>query len=181
MTKLKLIFFSLLCLVSISLSAQNSSDLQPRPLRFAWGANLAGGIELSGHNMSTMGINGEFGLQYRWVRFFGASAEANFTVGTSSRIYPLSVVFRTDFSNTRKLVFLDLRGGLALVYKDNEGQQSQPYGSAGIGVTLANGKNFASHLIIGYTYVGQDECMRGERRLDCPGISYASMRLGLSF
>jgi hypothetical protein len=180
MTRIKLFIFSLLCIASLSLSAQTNSDTQ-RPLSFAWGANLNGGVELSSHDMSTLGINGEFGLRYRWIRFLGASAEADITIGNSARVYPLSVVFRTDFSNTQKLLFLDLRGGAALLYHEDDSQETQPYASAGLGVTLAHGKTFASHLIIGYTYIGQDECMRGERRLSCPGMSYASVRLGLAF
>jgi hypothetical protein len=179
MNRLKCIVIALLCLISYSTYAQTEST--PRPLRFAWGANLSGGVEVSNHNMSTLGINGEFGLQYRWVRFLGASAEANITIGNSARIYPISMVFRTDFSNTQKLLFLDVRGGMALVYNEDNSQESQPYASGGVGVTLAHGKTFASHLIIGYTYVGRDECTRGERLLKCPGMSYATMRLGLSF
>jgi len=67
------------------------------PLQFAWGANIDGAVELSGHNMSTFGLNGEFGLQYRWIRFLGASAEADITIGNSSRLYPFSVVFSHRF------------------------------------------------------------------------------------
>lgn len=182
MTRIKLIILALFCSLCVSAVAQSdSSDNTPQPLRFAWGANLSGGAELSGHNMSTLGLNGEFGLEYRWIRFLGASAEANITIGNSARLYPLSLIFRTDFSNTRKLLFLDARGGVALLYPEEGEQQTQPYASAGLGINLAHGKNFASHIIVGYTYVGQDQCHRGERLLNCPGISYASVRFGLSF
>lgn len=176
---LKIIIISLVCLVGKTSFAQENTN--PRPLRFAWGAGLNGGVELSGHDMSTLGINGEFGMSYKFIRFLGASAEANIIVGSSARVYPLSLVFRTDFSNTQKLLFADVRGGLALLYHEDNTQENSAYASAGIGITLAHSKSFSSHLIIGYTYVGQDICSLGDRLRKCPGISYASMRLGLSF
>jgi hypothetical protein len=181
MTKLKIVIAALLCLVGIAASAQSKDNNTARPLRFAWGANFTGGVELSEHNMSTIGINGEFGLQYRWIRFVGASAEGNIVIGNSSRVYPISAVFRTDFSNTQKLLFMDLRGGVALLYHEDDSQENTPYASAGLGVTLAHGKTYSSHIIIGYSYVGQETCTFGERLRKCPGISYVTMRLGLAF
>jgi hypothetical protein len=176
--QIKIAIITLLSLIGLSAAAQSNT---PRPLRFAWGANFEGGAEMSGHNMSTIGINGEFGLQYKWIRFVGASAQADITVGNSSRIYPLSLVFRTDFSNTQKLLFLDVRGGMALLYHEDDSRENSAYGSAGIGITFAHSKKFSSHLIVGYSYVGQDICSQGERLRKCPGISYATMRLGLAF
>ena len=179
MSRLKILVFSILSLTGLIASAATLDDT-PRPLQFAWGANLNGGVELSSHNMSTLGINGEFGLRYRWIRFAGVSAEENITIGNSSRIYPISMVFRTDFAETRQLLFLDVRGGVALVYHEDNSHKTQPYASCGVGITLAHGKTYASHLILGYTYVGNDQCSRGERLLKCPGISYASMRFGIA-
>ena len=154
---------------------------EQRPLRFVWGAALNGGIEMSGHDMSTVGINAEFGMQWKWVRFFGINAEADIMTANSSRTFPLSANFRTDFSNRRRLVFMDLRGGIALNYLDNQPQQSDPYGSAGVGVTLAKGKTFTSHLIVAYSYLGRKECHLGSRLRKCPGMSYATMRIGVNF
>lgn len=153
----------------------------PRPLRFVWGAEIGGSVELSGHEMSTLGIGASFGMQWQWIRFLGVSAEADVMVSNSSRIFPLTLNFRTDFSKSRRLLFVDLRGGTALTYYNDEEQKAQPYGSAGLGVTLAAGRKYASHLIVSYAYVGRDRCFVGERERNCPGMSYVTMRLGVTF
>lgn len=161
--------------------SDNATKSGPRPLRFVWGAEISGAVELSGHEMSTLGIGASFGMQWQWIRFLGISAEADIMVSNSSRIFPLTLNFRTDFSKSRRLLFLDLRGGTALTYFNDEGQKAQPYGSVGLGVTLAAGRKFASHLIVSYAYVGRDHCFVGERERKCPGMSYATMRLGITF
>lgn len=166
--------------VSVASDAPDRSA-GPRRLAFSWGADIAGGIDMGGHDMSTLGVGASFGLQWKWVRFFGIGAEADIMVGNSSRTFPLSVIFRTDFRQTDQLLFLDLRGGVALNYLQDDPQEQVAYGSAGLGITLAKGKTFSSHLIIGYTYNGRSHCWAGDRRRDCPGMNYASMRLGILF
>lgn len=152
-----------------------------RPLRFAWGAALGGGVELSGHDMSTLGISAQFGLEWKWVRFFGIGAEADIMVANSSRMFPLTAIFQTDFSKRRRLVFADLRGGICLNYFTGFSQENVPYASGGVGITLASGRTFSSHLILAYTYNGRSSCYIGDTLRDCPGMSYATMRLGVMF
>ena len=130
-----------------------------RKLRFAWGAEVEGCVDMSGHDMSSLGINAGFGFEWKWVRFFGVGAQADIMVSNSSRAIPLFVNFRTDFSKRRRLLFADMRGGVA----------------------LASGRTFSSHIIVGYTWIGQKECYIGDVLRDCPGLSYAQLRLGVSF
>lgn len=153
----------------------------PRKLRFAWGAEINGGVDMSGHDMSALGINAGFGLEWKWVRYFGIGAEADIAVSNSSRVYPVYVNFRTDFSQYRRLIFADIRGGVAFSSFDHERDETCPYVSGGIGFTLATGRSFSSHLIVGYTWLGQKECYKGEMLRKCPGISYAQLRLGVCF
>jgi len=154
---------------------------EPRPLKFAWGADLAASVDMSGHDMSAIGIDAMFGMQWQWVRFFGVGAQADVMVSNSSRTFPLTVNFRTDFSRRERLVFLDVRGGMALSYFDHDRNETNPYVSGGIGVTLAKSKTFSSHVIASYTWLGQKECYIGETLRSCPGISYVSIRLGVMF
>ncbi len=147
----------------------------------AWGADLCGGIYRSGHNMSTLGISAQFGMQWQWIRFLGVGAEADIMTGNSSRTIPLAMIFRTDFRRTRQLLFMEMRGGMALNYLDNDPMEAVPYGSLGLGITLASGRTFASHLVLAYTYNGRKECYSGDRRRDCPGMSFATFRIGLAF
>jgi len=152
-----------------------------RRLSFAWEADLAGNVDLSSHNMSAIGLSAEFGLRWRWIRFFGVGAAGNVMVGNSSRSFPIFLNFRTDFSNRRRLIFLDLRGGMAINYFVDDKQETGVYASGGFGVTLAAGKTFSSHIILAYTYLSQDKCYNGDYLRECPGISMVTLRLGVAF
>ena len=171
--------FLIIAFLSVCAIAKADESTE-RYLGFTWGAELNGSVDMSGHSMSNIGINAKFGLRWKWIRFLGIGAEGDFMVTKSARSYPVFVNFRTDFSNSDKLLFLDLRGGAALNYFDND-QKTGAYFSGGVGVTLAKGKSFASHIILGYTYLGQDYCYNGLTLRKCPGISMATMRLGVSF
>ncbi len=152
-----------------------------RPLRFSWGAEIEGAVDMSGHDMSSLGINAGLGLEWQWIRFLGIGAQADVMVSSSSRVYPVYLNFRTDFSRKRRLVFMDLRGGMAFANFEHFSSETFPYVSGGIGVTLAAGRKFSSHLIAAYTWIGQSECYKGVQLRDCPGISFAQIRLGVSF
>lgn len=152
-----------------------------RPAAFAWGAEINGGVEMGGHNISTIGAGASFGMQWQWVRFAGIGAEADIAVNNSSRLYPIALIFRTDFARSRRLLYMDARGGVALSYVSGYRQTTQPYGSLGLGITLAAGRTYASALTIGCSYVGRDTCFKGDTERSCPGMFYVTMRLGVSF
>ncbi|MBO5054114.1 MAG: hypothetical protein J6C44_07810 [Muribaculaceae bacterium] len=154
---------------------------QERPLRFTWGADIGASVDMTGHDMSALGIGAMFGMEWKWIRFIGVGAEADVMVSNSSRTFPLSLIFRTDFSQHRRLLFMDLRGGVAPSYLDHDRQETVPYLSGGMGITLAAGHKFSSHLTLSYTYLGQKECYNGDYLRDCPGIGFIQLRLGIAF
>lgn len=178
MKKLIVIFWAVMACV---MSVRAAEEAAPRGLHFAWGGHVGSSIDMSEHNMSSLNIGADFGLRWRWVRFFGVGAEAAAMVSSSYRSYPVYAIFRTDFSNRPRLLFMDLRGGVSLNYFEDNSQYTGAYGSAGMGITLAKGKNFSSHLILSYTYIGKDTCNLGTQQRKCPGVSVATMRLGVSF
>lgn len=162
-------------------TAEVQTDEAYRRFAFAWGSDLSGNVDLSAHDMSAIGLCVEAGMRWRWIRFLGVGVEGNIMVGNSNRSYPLFVNFRTDFSNRRRLVFMDLRGGVAFNYFNDNDQETGAYASGGFGVTLAAGKTFSSHIILAYTYLSQDKCFNGNYERDCPGISMVTLRLGVAF
>lgn len=178
MKKLIIIF---LAVMATTLTAGASVPDEPRGLRFAWGGDVGSNIDMSEHNMSSLNISANFGLSWRWVRFFGVGAEAASMVSSSYRSYPLYAIFRTDFSERQRLLFMDVRGGLSLNYFEDNTQYTGPYASAGLGITLAKGRTFSSHLILAYTYIGQETCTLGTQLRNCPGVSLATIRLGVAF
>lgn len=173
---LLILLMTLSCLVT---GAQPASD--NRRLRFAWGAGMVGNIEMSEHDMSAIGIDASFGMEWRWIRFLGVNAEADIMVNNSSRIFPLTLNFRTDFCQKPQLLFMDIRGGVAISSMAGFKQETQPYGSAGLGITLAKGHDFSSHIILAYTYLMRDQCYHGQTLRNCPGMQFATMRLGVKF
>lgn len=173
-------YFAIILLVALGAVPSYGRTTTPRYPAFAWGAGLVSNIDMSQHNMSSLGINAAVGMRWRWIRFLGVGAEGNFMVSNSARTYPLYLNFKTDFSRYNQLLFLDIRGGVGLSYL-NEKSTTDAYFSGGIGVTLARGKSFASHLVLAYTYLGQKECYNGDFLRKCPGISMATLRLGVVF
>lgn len=151
-----------------------------RNIAFSWGAGIGGNIDMSQHNLSSLGIDAEVGLSWKWIRFFGVGVEGDFTVSASGHSYPVYVNFRTDFSNYNRPVFLDLRGGVAYNYLYNH-DNTGAYFSGGMGITLAHGRTFSSHVILAYTYLGNDICYKGVTARNCPGISMATLKLGINF
>lgn len=170
-----------MAIITVGIAARAEATEEPRRLAFAWGGDVGSSIDMSEHNMSSLNISANFGMRWRWIRFFGVGAEAAAMVSSSYRSYPLYGIFRTDFSNRRQLLFADLRGGISLNYFEDNTSYTGIYGSAGMGITLAKGKNFSSHLILSYTYIGRDVCNLGTQQRNCPGVSLATIRLGAAF
>lgn len=191
MSRFKYLIIVLVTLIAVS--AQSHASLSPsdtitttvqnqaRPLHFTWGADIGTAVDMSGHNMSALGISAMFGMEWKWIRFLGLGAEADVMVSNSSRTFPISLIFRTDFSQRQRLLFIDLRGGVAPSYLEHDRQETVPYISGGLGITLATGRKFSSHLTLSYTYLGQKECYNGDYLRDCPGISFIQLRLGIAF
>ena len=59
---------------------------------------------------------------------------------------------RTSFSNKPKLLFGDLRVGIAYNQTDGVPDRANFYIQPGIGIELAKGKSFSSYLLLDYTY-----------------------------
>ncbi len=148
---------------------------------FAWGAELASSVDLSGHDMSSIDFNAYLGLRYRWLSLAGVGAGANIMVSNSCRTYPVFAVVRTDFSRYVKLLFLDFRGGLALNYLPDNVSQQAPYAAASIGFNLARSSKFRSYVLFGYTFIGRKDVASEEMTTEYPSLSMVSVRLGVAF
>ena len=154
---------------------------EPTGSHFAWGAEFGSSIDLSAHDMSSIDFNAYFGVRHRWLMLAGVGAGADIMVSNSCRSYPIFAIFRTDFSNLRKLVFLDLRGGIVLNYLYDNESQTGGYLSASLGFNLARGKNFNSYITAGYTLNTRKDITRGDITTPYPSLSLAVIRLGVSF
>lgn len=168
-------------IVSIGCFAQNQSKDEARKSQFAWGLDAGSAIDMTGCDMSAVDICGYLGYTGGYMRFLGGGAGIDMMVSSGSNVYPLFAILRTDFSNRPRLLFMDLRGGIAFCNIENYAQQCNPYGSLGLGVTLAKGKTFSSHVILSYNYTRLNDVHLEERVIKLSDLQYACIRIGISF
>lgn len=166
---------------------------------FSWGADLGTGIDLTTSDMTFVDLHAYLGYKSRAVRFVGVGAGINTMVNNSSRSYPVYAMLRTSFSATPRLCFMDLRLGAAFNNFYEFKSQTDLYASVGLGITLASGRRFSSHLIIGYTFMpvrnltpkasanapaetpaSSEPVIPNEPR-PIPDLHYASIRIGCAF
>lgn len=148
---------------------------------FAWGAEFGSSIDLSANDMSSVDFNAGFGVRWRWLTFAGAGAGANIMVSNSCRTYPIFAILRTSFSSRPQVVFMDLRGGVALNYLPHNVTQTGGYGSVGVGFNLARSRKFQSYLVAGYTFVTRKDVNDEMGFQPYDMLNYAGIRLGVTF
>ena len=171
----RLVFAFMTLLATVCASAEKPAT------RFVWGADAGASIDLTGSDMSTIDFNAVFGMSRGWINFLGIGAEADIMVSNSCRSYPLYVNFRTNFRNTPSLLFWDLKLGASLNYLEHNHQQTGIYGATGLGINLARGAKFSSHLIIGYTFRERRTVVGEEMVHHFHSLSSASVKIGVLF
>ena len=149
---------------------------------FSWGVDAGSAIDMTGHDMSAIDLNAYFGYRGPYVRFAGAGTGIDMMVSQSSTTYPLYAIFRTDFSPTPKLYFIELRGGVAFTKVETAPSQNTPFASLGIGVTLAKGRTFSSHIILSYNYTKLNDYTDPDGAVTpIHDMQAACIRIGINF
>ena len=149
---------------------------------FAWGADAGGSIDMSSNDMSSIDFTAYFGYKRGWINFIGIGAEIDIMISNSSRSFPVYLSFKTNFRNKPTLLFMDVRGGISTNYLPSDYSQSGAYCFAGLGINLARGRKFSSHIIIGYTYKQYSNFVtRDNEGVKMNDVHLASVRLGVTF
>lgn len=148
---------AILCFIPAFAQSPDAPEAATAPQKeqkhfFSWGVDAGSAIDMTGHDMSAIDLNAYFGYRGPYVRFAGAGTGIDMMVSQSSTTYPLYAIFRTDFSPTPRLCFLEMRAGVAFTKVETAPSQNTPFASIGIGVTLAKGHTFSSHIILSYNY-----------------------------
>lgn len=174
----------LLCISSLTaLAASPAADIE-KPSgwnHFVWGAEVGGSIDLTSNVLSSLNLDAYFGYKNSWINALGVGASVNMMVNNSVRAFPIYALLRTDFSSLDRLLFLDLRGGIALNNLPEGHYQTSLYMSPGVGINLARGKSFCSYITLSYVYNGLKPFDLSDRHCDVDGLSMACLRLGISF
>lgn len=149
---------------------------------FAWGVDVGSAIDMTGNDMSAIDLNAYFGYRGPYVRFAGVGAGIDMMVSRSTTCYPMYGIFRTDFSRTPRLYFVELRGGISYNKVETYKTQYTPCGSVGIGVTLAKGRTFSSHIILSYNYTKLNDVTLAEgENVRIHDLQAACIRIGITF
>lgn len=160
---------------------------------FTWGGDAGSAVDLTANDMTSINFSAYFGYKGGWFRLAGVGASINTMINNSSRCYPVFGIIRTSFSSRPQLCFLDLRGGVSFNNINDARSQTDFFGSLGLGITLASGRKFSSHIIVSYIFmpvsplkvlVPDQENPEGapvENIMPFHDLHYASIRIGCSF
>lgn len=148
---------------------------------FAWGADFGASIDLGGDEMTCIDFDVMFGMRRGWIKFLGIGAQADIMVSNSCRSFPLYAELRTNFRNSPSILFWDLKLGASLNYLEHNHHQTGLFGFTGLGVNLARGRSFSSHIVAGYTFRQRRTVVGDEMVHDFKDIHYASIRIGVLF
>ena len=150
--------------------------------RFSWGLDAGSAIDMTGSDMSAIDINAYFGYSGPYVRFLGFGAGIDMMVRSSSSSYPLYAIFRTDFKKTRQLCFMEMKAGMAVSNINNFKTQTTPFGSLGVGITLASGRTFSSHVLLSYNFTQLNNAKLEDGMIvHMRDLQYAAIRIGIAF
>lgn len=175
---MKKLFLALAIILSaLSMSAQKES----RPSHFTWGLDLGSSIDMTGSEMTNINFGGFVGYKNDYFRVLGVGTEFDVMVSNSSRSIPVFAIMRTSFTPGTHLLFGDFRAGVSVNSIYDFKSQTGLYASAGLGVTLAKGKSFRSHLIIGYKLITRSDITRDEQLEHFGDLHFAAVTLGISF
>lgn len=175
---LKALFCSLLLSVAACLPA---SAQEAMGTKFAWGASLTTSADLTGNDLSTIGMDAYFGMQVPGIQLVGLGAGLNVPISESHRTMPVYLLVRSGFKRTHSLCFVDLRAGMSVNDSGSNNRRTGAYGSLGVGFNLASSRKFSSHLILAYSYFQGKEVMEEETLEKIPNLHMATLRLGITF
>lgn len=166
---------------TLRLSAHDEDQM--RISRFAWGLDAGSAIDMTGQDLTAIDINGYFGYSKSWLRLIGVGCGIDMMTSRSSNAYPIYAIFRTDFSKKSQLIFAEARAGVSFVTIDELPEKCDPFGSIGLGVTLASGRTFSSHIILSYNYtrIGKYAPEYADMTARLHNIQQVCIRIGCSF
>lgn len=153
----------------------------PKPSHFTWGIDLGSGFDMSSQSLTSFDLSAGFGYRNRAIRFLGVGAGIDMMVNNSSRAYPVYGQLRTTFTSAQKFVFMEIKGGMKFLQLFNNIERKPWFASVAVGFTLASGRNFSSHITIGYSYTPLNNIILPEKSSPAKDMHEALIRLGAAF
>lgn len=175
----KTIIYIILLLMPVLAWAENTAGTAKRGA-FAWGLDVGPGIDMGGDDMSTINIHATLGYRNPWLKIAGVGVGIDMMMSNSCRSFPIYAIARTSFSSKPKLLFGDMRVGVAYNQAPGIPDRTNFYIQPGIGIELAKGRQFSSHLILSYSYNAMT--FYGDKQDTLiKGLNRANISLGVTF
>lgn len=175
---MKKIFITLALILSIlPLYAQN----EIKTSHFSWGMDIGSSIDMTSSEMTNINFSGFVGYKNNYFRALGVGTEFDIMTSNSSRSIPVYALMRTSFIPGHHLLFGDFRVGASFNRIYDFKSQTGLFASVGLGGTLAKGKTFKSHLIIGYKFISRSDITVEDKVEQFGDLHYAFVSLGISF
>ena len=148
---------------------------------FTWGAEFGTSIDMSGYDSSTFNIDAMVGYRNSYFNLLGFGAGVHRSMGLGDNYIPIYAIMRTDFSKTKKLIFMNLKVG----YSFNTIGDAPTFGdvncSLGAGINLATGKTYQSYLILGYEFRHYNKRNQSKADVKIDDVSLVSISFGVNF
>ncbi len=177
------IFIFILCIIGTTCAFAKTEQPAEVKTSFTWGADAGASIDMTGSDMSDINFSAQFGFKRGWINFLGIGLGADLTTANSCRSYDVFADFRTNFVNRPTLLFWPVRLGTSLNYLEHNHEQTGFYGSTGVGINLARGKNYCSYMIVGYTFRERRKIQSEDGAIthNFKNLHYATVKIGISF
>ncbi|MDE7125286.1 MAG: hypothetical protein K2O12_02245, partial [Muribaculaceae bacterium] len=90
-------------------------------------------------------------------------------------------IFRSSFTKKTTLCFMETKAGASVNYLPNNISQTGLYLSCGLGINLATGRNFRSHMILSYSFFDRGYVTYDGEDHSLSDLHYIGVKIGLSF
>lgn len=148
---------------------------------FTWGADLGSSIDLSGNDQSTFNADVVFGYKNHIIRILGAGAGVHRSIGSGDNFIPVYLIFRSSFSRSHKLLFMNLKAGYSFNTIGNAATYGDSAASIGLGFNLAMSRKFMSHIIINYGFRHFSKLHRDMIGIAHRDVHLAELSFGINF
>lgn len=148
---------------------------------FGWGAEIASGIDIGGHDMSNISIKAFLGVKTKIFQMIGVGTGIDMMMSNSCRAFPIYALMRTSFGYRNPTCFADFRIGCAINRVDDHFKRTNVYVAPGVGINFAQGASYRSYMIFSFVYNDLQYPGYNPDYGRIRGLTFANVSIGITF
>lgn len=148
---------------------------------FTWGADMGSSVDLSGHNLTTVDLNINFGYASPAIQILGVSMGLHRAFGSGNTFVPVCGILRTSFRSKPSRFFFNLKAGYSFNTIQDDNFKGGFQLSTGLGIILQRSRKIQSHIILGYGFYHINHNQAQNLTFDVNHVDYAQIAIGVSF